>query len=106
MSTRAFVQHSYTRFGVDIYLTQQVGEGRFALAQPIDDLVFSEPDPAQSFAAPTLNLREDMARALLDALSAHFGGSSDVQTLRKDYMAERARVDKLIAHLTTPGVSR
>lgn len=38
---------------------------------------------------------------LLDALARHFGGTGDSRQLRKDYDAERGRVDKLIATLTT-----
>jgi hypothetical protein len=43
---------------------------------------------------------EDVARALMDALVKHFGGSTEVQTLRTDYLAERGRVDKMIGYLT------
>lgn len=50
------------------------------------------PDPV----AP-LSLTHDMARALYEALAAHFGGHSETATLRKDYEAERARVDLFIA---------
>jgi hypothetical protein len=51
---------------------------------------------------PTLQLREDTARALLDILAQHFGGTSNTQQLRKDYDAERARVDKLIQFAISP----
>ena len=101
MMHRAYVQQSMARFGVDVYLTasrDQNGD-RIALAQPIE-LVFADVDPNIGGQMPTLQLPEDAARALLDALAAHFGGVSEVQTLRKDYMAERARVDKLIDHMT------
>lgn len=45
---------------------------------------------------PLLRIPEDVARALLDALAQHFGGTSNSRQLRQDYDAERARVDKLI----------
>ena len=49
------------------------------------------------------SLREDEARALYEALADYFGHSgNDVRALRRDYEAERARVDKFIAHLTEP----
>lgn len=51
--------------------------------------------PEHTAPSPTLLLSDDMGRALLDALSAHYGGHSDVRSLRKDYDAERKRVDKL-----------
>lgn len=43
----------------------------------------------------------DMALAILDGLAQLFGGTSDSRTLRRDYEHERARVDTMIAHLTT-----
>jgi hypothetical protein len=49
---------------------------------------------------PTITIPDDVARALLDALSAHYGGTGDTRALRRDYDAERARVDRLIAALT------
>lgn len=42
-----------------------------------------------------LILRDDMARALLAALLRHYNGADDARMLRKDYDAERARVDRL-----------
>jgi hypothetical protein len=57
---------------------------------------------AEGEEAPTLVIREDTARALLDVLTQHFGGTSNVQQLRKDYDAERDRVDKLIQFAITP----
>lgn len=48
---------------------------------------------------PTLRLGTEAARALLDALAARFEGSEGTRTLRRDYDAERARVDKLIDNL-------
>lgn len=48
---------------------------------------------------PPIDVPTDLARALLDSLSQHFGGTGDTRQLRKDHDAERARVDKLIATL-------
>lgn len=50
--------------------------------------------------AHTLHIPEEIGPALLDALSSHYGGATDVRSLRRDYDAERARVDRMIAHLT------
>lgn len=58
-----------------------------------------EPEPEGVDVAPTMYLDEDAGRALLDALAAYFGGTGEVQTLRRDYDAERARVDRLIDKL-------
>ena len=48
-----------------------------------------------------LNLSSDLARALYESLARHFGGAAvDTTALRKDYDAERKRVDTFISHLT------
>lgn len=44
----------------------------------------------------TLSMSDDLAMPLLDALAMHYSGTSDMRTLRADYVAERARVDKFI----------
>jgi hypothetical protein len=103
LTTRAYVGQDFAQFrGLAVYLVDQRGDTS-AIGLPVE-LTFQTITDEQSSATqqPTLRLPEDMARALLDALAAHFGGTSDVQTLRKDYVAERARVDKMIAHLTGP----
>nr|MDT0660843.1 hypothetical protein [Micromonospora sp. DSM 115978] len=81
-------------------MMQTAASGRSAIAEPVD-LVMREVDDAESQGAPTLRIPEEMARALLDALSAHFGGTSEVMTLRADYRAERDRVDRMINYLTS-----
>ena len=47
-----------------------------------------------------LALPEAVARAIYEELGKHFGGGADHGALRKDYDAERKRVDTFIAHLT------
>lgn len=54
---------------------------------------------------PTITIPDDVARALLDALSTHYGGAADTRTLRRDYEDERKRVDKLISYLTKETVN-
>jgi hypothetical protein len=44
---------------------------------------------------PTMRLDNGTARALLDALASHYEGAEDTRALRRDYDAERKRVDKL-----------
>ncbi|MCW2720700.1 hypothetical protein [Pseudonocardia sp.] len=44
---------------------------------------------------PTFVLDHGMARALADGLNTHFSGVEDNRALRRDYDAERKRVDKL-----------
>ena len=58
-----------------------------------------EPNQAADADDQPLWLREDEARALYEALADHFGHSgNDTRALRRDYEAERARVDRLIGH--------
>lgn len=53
--------------------------------------------------ADRLHIRVEDARAIYEALADFFGHSGhDTRALRKDYDAERGRVDKLLAHLTRP----
>lgn len=49
--------------------------------------------------APTLTLGREEAHVLANALIGHFGGVDDQRMLRRDYDAERGRVDKMIGAL-------
>jgi hypothetical protein len=48
---------------------------------------------------PTLTLPAVAGRALLDALALHYKGAEDTRQLRRDYDAERTRVDAQAAVL-------
>ncbi len=50
---------------------------------------------------PTFRLDHEQARAVLDALTVHFQGAEDTRALRRDYDAERGRVDKLTGALSS-----
>jgi len=54
----------------------------------------------------TLHLPDDMARALLAALLRWYDGGEDTRSLRRDYDAERARVDRLIGALLSQATAR
>jgi hypothetical protein len=57
----------------------------------------TNPDTAVDAPEAHLHLREDLARALYEALGRYFGGDAvDARQLRQDYEAERRRVDKFI----------
>jgi hypothetical protein len=56
--------------------------------------------PALEDVAPTFRLGHDEARAVLDALTVHYHGAEDTRALRRDYDAERKRVDTLTRQLT------
>lgn len=49
--------------------------------------------------APTFQIGDSEARALLEALTGHYRGGEDTRALRRDYESERARVDILTAAL-------
>jgi hypothetical protein len=79
------------------------GDGTFSIVKPAELVVQRlEPDAAAAHQDPFLRIEDDMARAVLDALAAHYGGTLDARQLRKDYEAERRRVDKMIDRLTQP----
>lgn len=59
-----------------------------------------EPVEPFAIAAPTFTLTDDMARALMEELTRYYHGADDSRALRRDYDAERKRVDNLIGHLT------
>jgi hypothetical protein len=56
-------------------------------------------EPGAAVQVPTLTLGDPEARALLDGLTRHFHGAEDTRALRRDYDAERKRVDELTGHL-------
>lgn len=85
-----------------IHLAARVGQRQFMAFSSLDaydrgELLEEGAEP------PGIQLSRDIAEALLRILSRHFGGAaSDAAQLRKDYDAERARVDKLIDFAITP----
>ena len=102
---RAGIDRNYRRFdplgALEIWLYQR-SELATTIGLPAE-LTFrtieaGSPELAEA-SEPTLRLSEPQARALLDALAAYFGGSSDVQRLNADLAIERGRVDRLIEHL-------
>lgn len=101
MSWKAAVEQDFVAQGVRVYLMVRRADGTGAVtpavAQPVD-VVLSDTDPYVQV-EPFLRLPEEAAHALLDALAAHFGGTSDVRALRRDLEAERKRVDRFIDHL-------
>lgn len=105
MTARAHVEAHFARGDLSIYLgwSAPTDGGTMRIVQPTELVIEALPaEAAHTVSPPSLRIPEDLARALLDALSQHFGGSSDVRSLRNDYDAERRRVDKLIGYLTAP----
>lgn len=103
MTTKAIVQDDWQRDGIKVavirerhgrreLLTWTLGEVRV-----LEEATYDRPeDDPESY----LHIQEDDARALYEALADHFGHAGhDIRALRKDYDAERKRVDGLIAHI-------
>jgi hypothetical protein len=101
MTARVRVDYDINSDGLAIWLAMgQPGQRLIAEAVRLE---WRTTEPAVALAEPTLRLPDDVARALLDALTAHYGGAPELQSLRKDYVAERGRVDKMIDHLIGGG---
>ncbi|HET9893688.1 MAG TPA: hypothetical protein VFQ44_01895 [Streptosporangiaceae bacterium] len=63
------------------------------------------PDTPTSDFTPTLTLNDSVTRALLDALTRHYHGADDTRALRRDYDAERVRVDRALETISQLAVS-
>lgn len=103
MNSRAYAETDPMFLGVRIAVRRPTLDGGGTV------LTWAQPDAKMVTEGGTqlddnvwLRLHEDDARAMYEALAAHFGGTGhDTRALRKDYDAERARVDRLIGHLTS-----
>ena len=102
MSARAIVQDDWERNGVKILVRpseDKVLHWETPSVVTIDDRERGILPPEDAL----LRLPDEIARALYEALSRHYGGGGDMTSLRRDYDAERKRVDTFIAHLTQGG---
>jgi hypothetical protein len=98
---RAYVEHDLgaVRRGIAVHLAERC-DGGLLIVKPADlTQALIEGDAACMTHPPALRMPDEMARALLDALSAHYGGTSDTRTLRSDLLHERGRVDKVTGAL-------
>lgn len=101
MTTRAHVEHDRYLRGVRLAVARE--RGYLAWEPP----VFHPHSEGGQQETPDawLTLEEGDARAIYEALAEFFGHTGhDIRSLRKDYDAERGRVDKLINNLI--GASR
>ena len=100
---RAYIHENYTGFNVDISVIMHPAEGAMDVRPRIMRLPTAERPyleweeiPADGTVdGPSFRLGHEEARAILDALTVHFQGTGDARALRKDYDAERSRVDRL-----------
>lgn len=94
------LREHYVTEALDVFILRNANGQRFLLHQA-DSQTFSwdeMPPPeaglADGMIEPTFILPFDSGRALLDALTRHYHGADDTRALRRDYDAERKRVDE------------
>jgi hypothetical protein len=97
------IREQYVSDCLDVYIIN-VRDGERRLLHMDDSVTFrwddfGSPDHAvtDSVLEPTFVLPFDSGRALLDALTRHYHGADDTRALRRDYDAERKRVDEQAA---------
>lgn len=87
------IQENWTAMGLDVFVIQR-GQGEVHLLRPdgnIERIAEGSIPPG-----PTFTLHESTARSLLDKLTQHYQGASDLHTVRGDLLHERGRVDKML----------
>ena len=103
MAAEAFVQDDWMRDGVKIAvrLSNTQDDREMILWGDVAVTRITEANSATPSEDAYLHLPNDVARAIYEALSRHFGGNVvDAVALRRDYEAERIRVDTFIKPLT------
>lgn len=104
---KAYIEDDWQRDGIAVALVLDSGNrertlydfsGMALRTYEPDSRPFNENDDAR------LRINTEAARALYEALADHFGhGGHDARALRRDYEAERKRVDRFIDHLAARG---
>lgn len=100
---RAGVQQDWANASLRLCIVRTLGQGQIQVVKAInadDGLTFDrgvefETQDQSQQVQHWLSLPDGAARALLDALSQHYGGTGDTRQVRRDLDAERSRVDKL-----------
>lgn len=94
------IREQYVTETLDVFIIRQHDGHRYLMHQG-DSMTFMWDEIAPPGAAladsviePTFVLPFDSGRALLDALTRHYHGADDTRALRRDYDAERKRVDE------------
>lgn len=105
MSSKARVEFDPRAFGLRVAIQRDHGGAREVVQwEPVAVRRHAPDEYHEPSDADWLRLPEDDFRALYEALADHFGHSgNDTRALRRDYDAERGRVDKLIGHLIGRG---
>lgn len=103
MTWRAQIKAEPFRQTVDLYLVNDLGNGDLIVldAGGGSQTLVRGAEAVEPDLAATLSVPEHALHPLLAALSRHLGAVEHPEQLRADYVAERARVDRFIAHLTS-----
>lgn len=105
---RVHLQQHFVSDCLEVFIINQAdGLRRVLHLENATDLRWDEVGPPgaaihDSILEPTFVLPFDSGRALLEELTRHYNGAEDTRQLRKDYDAERKRVDeqgKIIADI-------
>lgn len=105
---RVHLQQRFVSDCLEVFIINQAdGLRRVLHIENAADLRWDEVGPPgaaihDSILEPTFVLPWDSGRALLEELTRHYNGAEDTRQLRKDYDAERKRVDeqgKIIADI-------
>lgn len=93
----AYLNHGYMADTVRIFLVRKTDYGKHVLHYSHEDRRLSWDDIGEENTtdtpAPTIELPGEAARVLLESLVRFYQGSEDTRALRRDYDAERKRVD-------------
>src|SRR5687767_6504204 len=98
MTSRAHAEFDPSLLGLRLAV-QRVGNGplREVLTWQRPGIAVVDPQIGNGPEDAWLQLQEEDARAIYEALADYFGHAGhDIRALRRDYEAERARVDRLI----------
>lgn len=100
---KAHIEDDWQRDGIALALIRDAGNRERTLYD-FSGVMLHNYDPASPERInddARLRISNEAARALYEALADHFGHAGhDARALRRDYEAERKRVDTFIAHLT------
>ena len=99
MTTKAHIQDNTQMRGINVLMFDKHDSGTTVWVPGSRHRMLAR-DGVQHGVEP-MTLSDDDARALLTALVRHYEGGEDNRSLRRDYDAERKRVDTFIAHLTS-----
>ena len=93
---RAYIREPYLGLtGIDVVIVNHIDEQvSFVMRLEEGRVIWDEPPTDFTEPKPTFSLPADTGRVLLDALTRHYQGAEDTRSLRRDYDAERRRVDE------------